>query len=204
MKRVLWIAPALIAAFLAGCGALRGPDADGESRAREDAPRASERESLLTYFERVRKLPAADLAKEHNDVRQLYAKAGSDIIRVRYAMLLSVPGASFSDDARALELLDPLLKNPSVALHAVAYMVGTQIQEQRRGHALQQRFEEERRRAQGLQQRFEEEQRRGHGLQQRFEEEQRRGQGLQQKLDALKSLEKNLLERERGGAVRRR
>lgn len=206
MRRGSWAVLTLAVAFLAGCGALRDLDAGGESWMRAGGPRlASDSESLLMYFQHVRKLPAADLAKEHDNVRQLYAKeARSDFTRVRYAMLLSVPGASFSDDARTLEALDPLLSNRGAALHAIAFMVSTQIHEQRRGHALQQRLAEEQRRGQGLQQGLDEEQRRSQGLQQKFEEEQRRAHGLQQKLDALKSLDKSLLEREQGSAVRRR
>jgi hypothetical protein len=105
-------------------------------------------------------------------------------------MVLSVPGSALYDDARALEALDPLLKNPDSPLHPLAFMVSTQIQERRRSVAFQQRFESE--------------QRRGHALQQKLEEEQKRGHSLQQKLDALKSLEKSLLERESDRGGRRR
>lgn len=94
-------------------------------------------------------------------MRQLYANSNSDFVRVRYAMLLSVPGAAFSDEARAIEVLDPLLKNADAGLHTLVFMLSAQVQEQRRG------------------------------------------QGLQQKLEALKSLEKNLIERD-PGALRRR
>jgi hypothetical protein len=119
-------------------------------------------------------------------------------------MVLAVPGTAFNDDARALETLDPLLKNQNSPLHPVAFIVSTQIQERRRSVAIQQRLEAEQRRGGALQQRVEEEQRRGVALQQRFDEEQKRGQALQQKLDALRSLEKSLLQRETDGGVRRR
>ncbi len=206
MKRSSGTLLALAALLLAGCGALRGPDAGSEPWVRADGPRpAGATESLLMYFEHVRKLPPAELAREHDAVRRLYAKeARADFTRLRYAMLLSVPGAPFSDDTRALEALDPLLRNQDAALHAVAFVVNAQIQEQRRAQALQQRIAEEQRRGQGLQNKVDEEQRRGQGLHQKFEEEQRRGQGLQQKLDALKSLEKSLIERDQGAPARRR
>ncbi len=140
----------------AGCGVLRGvaPGAAPEPWVRTSGPRpVSDSESLLMYFEYVRRLSAAELAKEHDTVRQLYARTQSDFNRVRYAMLLSMPGSAFSDDARALEALEPLLKNRDSALHNLAFVVSLQIQEQRHGH------------------------------------------GLQQKLEALKSLEKSLIER---------
>jgi hypothetical protein len=163
-----------------------------------------ESESLLMYFEHVRNLPAAELSKEFDAVRELYATALADSTRVRLAMLLTVPGAAFSDDARALEALDPLVKNQNAPLHAIAFVVTTQIHERRRALALQQRLELEQRRGQALQQKIEEEQKRGLALQQKADEEQKRGQGLQQKLDALRSLEKSLLERESDGRMRRR
>jgi hypothetical protein len=94
-------------------------------------------------------------------VRLLFANSNSDLMRVRYAMLLSVAGAPFNDDTRAVEMLDPLLKNAEGGLHTLAFLLSAQIQEQRRG------------------------------------------QGLQQKLDALKALEKNLIERDPGALKRR-
>ena len=158
MKRYVLVLMTLMSLLTAGCGVLRSvePGAAPEPCVRTGAPRpVSDSESLLMYFEHVRRLSAAELAKEHDAVRQLYARAHSDFNRVRYAMLLSVPGSAFNDDARALEALDPPFKNPAAALHNIAFVVRAQIQEQQRG------------------------------------------QGLQQKLDALRSLEKSLIERGR-------
>jgi hypothetical protein len=108
----------------------------------EHALRASsDSASLLLYFEYVRKLPPAEFAKEYETVRQLYANANSDFVRVRYAMLLSIPATQVSDDARALEVLEPLLKNTSRGLHALAFTLSAHIQEQRRAQALQQKLD---------------------------------------------------------------
>lgn len=156
MKRCALVLMTLMSLLSAGCGVLRSvePGAAPDPWVRTGGPRpVSDSESLLMYFEFVRKLSAADLAKEHDTARHLYARTQTDFNRVRYAMLLSLPGSSFRDDARALEALDPLLKNLDAALHNIAFVVSAQIQEQRRG------------------------------------------QGLQQKLEALKSLEKSLLDR---------
>ena len=152
----------MIALASAGCSVVRIADSGYAPWVREGGPRpVGASESLLMYFEYVRKLPSVELAKEHDSVRQLYANSNTDFVRVRYAMLLSIPGTAFSDDARAIEALDPLLKNADAGLHTLAFILSAQIQEQRRE------------------------------------------QGLQQKLDALKSLEKNLIERD-PGAIRRR
>ena len=156
MRRSALLLIASVALLIAGCGILRSFETGPESWIREDGRRpAGDSESLLMYYEYVRKLPSAEYAKEQETVRQLYARSRSDFNRVRYAMLLSVPGAAPGDEARALEALDPLLKNPDAALHGLAYTVSMQIQEQRRS------------------------------------------QGLQQKLDALKSLDRKLIERGR-------
>ncbi len=152
----------LAALLAAGCGMLRSVETGGERWVGADGPRpASDSERLLIYFGYVRKLSAAGLAKEYDATRQHHAQTASDFNRVRYAMLLSVPGAAFRDDARALEALEPLLTKPDAVLHSLAFMVSAQIQEQRRA------------------------------------------QGLHQKLEALKSLEKSLIERD-PGALRRR
>ena len=74
-------------------------------------PAVSDSETLLTYVDHVRKLPAAEFAKELDTVRKLYARARTEMIRMRYAILLSAPAAGPGEDARAMELLDPLLKS---------------------------------------------------------------------------------------------
>ena len=138
-----------------GCGTRPIPEYGAEPWTRTGARRpAGDAESLLMYYEYVRKLPAAERVKDYETARQRFIKSRSEFNRVRYAIALSVPGTSFNDDARALDTLEPLLRNQHAVLHSLAYMVGAQIQEQRRG------------------------------------------QDLQQKLEALKSLEKSLIERD--------
>ena len=122
-------------------------------------PPATDVENLLQYFGYIRKLPAADLAREHDTARQAYNRARSDYSRVRFAMLLSLPGTTFSDDARALDVLDPVLRKGNGRLYPLAQMLGSHIQEQKRLNASV--------------------------------------HGLQQKLDALKSLERSIIERSR-------
>jgi len=120
---------------------------------------ASEAESLLLYFQYLRKLPGPDLGREHEATRQAYARSRTDFNRVRLAMVLSLPNAAFNDDGRALELLEPVAKNQNGRLQGLALLLSSQLQEQKRMNA--------------------------------------NVQGLQQKLDALKSLERNLIERGR-------
>ena len=156
-----------LAAVLAGCMALAGCaglPGFGEKEpvpwVQASAPQpASDAESLLLYFQHLRKLSSADLGRELETVRYAYARARTDFNRVRFAMLLSLPNAVFTDEGRALEMLEPGAKNPGARLQALAQLLSSNLQEQKKLNA---------------------------GL-----------QGLQQKLDALKSLERNMIERNR-------
>jgi hypothetical protein len=96
-------------------------------------------------------------------------------------MALAIPGV-LGTEAAALELLEPLVKNPTLSLHGLAFLLAAYIQEQRRLAS----------QLQGLQQNVQ-------GLQQNV-------QALQQKLDALRTLERSLTEREppAGAPPRRR
>lgn len=169
---------AALALTLAGCGALRSIE-PGEPPAVVEEAGPDDLERLLSYFARARKLPAAEQGKERNDAHQAYLRSQSEYNRVRLAMLLSLPGTAFNDEARALELIDPLTKNQRASLHTLAVLLGAYIQEQKRLSG----------NVQGLQQNLQ-------GLQQNV-------QGLQHKLDALKSLDRNLIERDQGGAKKR-
>lgn len=142
------------------------------------APRVSEVELLLTEFERLRRLSAAEMGREQEAARQVFNQTRTDNARVRLAMTMAVPGFAGNDEIRALDLLDPLVKNPTAPLHGLAFLMAAYIQEQRRlavqVYGLQQN-------AQGLQQNV---------------------QALQQKLDALRTLERSLSEREAAGRRR--
>jgi hypothetical protein len=95
-------------------------------------------------------------------------------------MSIAVPGGAAGDDVRALELLDPVVKNPASPLSSLAFMITTYLQDQRRAAS----------QLQSTQQNV-------HNLQQNL-------QALQQKLDALMTLERSLTERGEPGAPRRR
>ncbi len=152
---------ALACAALAGCGALRGVESQPPAPWVQagSPPPASDAESLLLYYQHVRKIAGPELGREHETARQAYVRSRSDFNRVRYAMVLSLPGAPFGDEARALELLDPVARSPNGRLGALASLLASQLQERKRLDAS--------------------------------------AQGLQQKLDALRSLERSLIDRNR-------
>jgi chromosome segregation ATPase len=133
--------------------------------------RMMELDGIFSDFERLRRLSPAELAREQDSARQAFNQMRTDAARVRYAMTLAAPGVNGAEGA-ALEVLDPLVKNPAVSLHGIAVLLTAYIQEQRRLNS----------QVQGLQQQTQ-------GLQQNV-------QALQQKLDALRTLERSLTERE--------
>jgi hypothetical protein len=140
-----------VIALLAGCdtarvverekNAIEPAPAQGAEAKVTPRPATSESEALLNYFEQVRKLPAAELAKESENARKLFARVRTDAVRMRYAMLLGAPAAAPGDDVRAIELLEPLLKTADGGMRALAALLSLQIQEQRRAHALQQKLD---------------------------------------------------------------
>ena len=177
-------------AGVAGCAALKPPEAEPpvevEPAPVEPAPQAApvpngggmrdveparppsalaEVERLLDYFRLLRRMTAADLVREYENARAGFARTRSEYDRVRLALLLTLPGTPFNDEARALELLEPMLRSPGSILQGLAVLIYVMAHEQRR-------------------------------LEQNIGK-------LQEKLDALKSLERKLLEREKPGQTRR-
>lgn len=152
----------------------------------ERGARQAEVELLLAEFQRLRRLPPGELVREQDAARQAFNQSRSELARVRLAMALTVPGSPPGEELRALDLLEPLVKNPSAALHGIAFLMAAYIHEQRRLVA----------QMQGLQQN-------NQGLQQNVQALQQNLQGLQQKLDALRTLERSLSERREPAPKRR-
>ena len=196
MKRLISCACALA---LAGCVSwtAREDEPPDEASTREQKvvvapvpeppPAPSAVELLVNDFARLRRLPATELGREQETARQVFQQNRSDESRIRLAMALGLPGSAASDDARALELLESVVKNTTSPLQAVAVLLASYIQEQRRLIT----------QVQGLQQNVQGLQQHAQGLQQNL-------QALQQKLDALRTLERSLTERGVGNATRRR
>ena len=143
------------AALVAGCAGQPGVEKPVPVVARS----VSESDNLLGYYQGLRGLSAADLGREHEQARQAYARSRSEYNRVRYAMVLTMPNSTFHDDARALEMLEPVARNTNGALQPLAHLLVSHLQERRRLDA--------------------------------------NAQALQQKLDALRSLERNMIERKK-------
>jgi hypothetical protein len=122
----------------------------------------SDVDAMLRYHQRIKRLNQAELSKEYEQVNQAFGQTKSDLSRVQLSLLLSLPNASFSDDAMALSLLKEWLKDakpPYAGLRAFGFFLATLLEDMR--------------------------------------EKDKRADALQKKLDALKSMEKNLMQREK-------
>ena len=132
MKGVHWLALLPLLA-LSACGVLRGIEAgDDPAIVADIRGDATELGKALAYHVRARKLAGPELAREQEVARRALARARNDGNRMRYALVLAVPGAPAQDEARALELLEPVVRNGESALHGLALLVTAFLQEQRR------------------------------------------------------------------------
>lgn len=142
--------------LLAGCGAMQGPHAPVSGRApapvtvpatvEDTAVRGSaEPGETLAYYARARRMTAPELAREQEAARRLLSRSRSDVNRVRYALLVTLPGSAAGEELRALEVLEPVARNNDSALSGLALMVAGFLQEQRRldshAQALQQKLD---------------------------------------------------------------
>lgn len=151
---------AIAALVLAGCALLRGPAPEAApapvpAPAPVTAPQAEfVRESeevvaLLAYYQRLLGMPAEDLRREHQSATQALARDKTEFGRLRLALLLSVPGAAFRDDAKLVTLLETSAarnggpespRRQFVTL--LQKLVSERLREQRRADELQLRTEE--------------------------------------------------------------
>lgn len=120
--------------LLAGCGALQpvDPGSGAVITTEEIRSDTTEAAKALAYYAQVRQLAGPELAREQEAVRRALARARTDANRVRYALLLTLPGASATEEPRALELLEPVARSSDSALRGLAILMTAFLQEQRR------------------------------------------------------------------------
>lgn len=137
--------------------------------------RSADSAELLAYFQHLKALSGNALVAENSAATQALSKQRSDSNRLKLALLLLLPNTAFKDEGRAAALADEVLNNKSAdtpQLKHLALLVATVANEQK--------HQEER-----IQQ-----------LAQKQKDDEKRADALQQKLDALKSIEKDLIKRE--------
>lgn len=153
---------------------------------------------LLNYFQRISTLPADELRKEYNTVSTAYQRDKTEQQRLRLALLLSVPGASFRDDAKLFGLLEAApprtgsgdANSPSRQLALVLQKLNAERVRQVREE--QKRWEQLPR---DDAKRVEELTTLNKRLEGQLADEKRRSDELQKKLDALITIERDLRSR---------
>lgn len=195
MKRAVCL---IAAALLAGCAT--APEEEPPPRY-VLVNRTSDADRLLLYFVKVKDLPASELSKEQRSVEQAFNLRKGDYARMQLAFLTSLPYAAFKDYARALSLLEPLIRDGEASeLRPLALFLASQIAEKKgledSANSLSQRLKEEDKRIEPLELKMKEEQKRIEALEAKLKEEHKRALSLEKKLEALKAIEKSISDRE--------
>jgi hypothetical protein len=138
------------------------------------APRITDAERLLNYYEYVLKLPADQLAQEQERTLRFFGQHRSDFALMQLVLLRCLPGAPAKDRAQAQEMISSYLKETqdgSSDLRPLGLVLRTLLADNQQLESQLQ--------AQG----------------QKLRDETRRNDELQSKLDALVETERKLLER---------
>lgn len=154
------VAAACLGANLAGCAHAELPDPVARVDAAREEPReeiesSDSAEGLLNYGARLRSIRAETLEQEYMRAAAAVADDSTAPNRIRLALLLSLPGASFQDHVRAKAQLEKVLgdsADETRPYHDVARFLLALLNERRQ---LESSLADERRQRQELQQKLE-------------------------------------------------
>ena len=100
---------------------------------------------LLGYYQRVAQLAPDDQKRELATATQGFNRERSPANRVRLALLYVIPGTGFQDDARAVQLLEPVAAASGGAVRQLANLVQAQVSDrmktQKRADQLREQME---------------------------------------------------------------
>lgn len=135
----------------------------------------SQLEVLMQYFEYIRKMSVTELIKEHDKAKQNLILARSDSARAELALLLILPNSSFRDTGAALNLLNEWPKDAklSTSMRSFKYLLSALLAEQQRINSSV------------------------NELSQKLKEEQKHSEVLKNQIDDIKSMERNLILRDK-------
>lgn len=136
---------------------------------------AGDAAQLLAYAQRLRTLSSDDLQRERDAAARGLVQKKTAADRLRMALLLTGPDPRFRDDARAAALLQEVVKGKGGGSPALKNLAALLLQ------VAEERLRQEER---------------CQTLADKAKEEQKRADALQQKLDALKAIEKNIINRD--------
>ena len=157
----------MLALFLAGCaGLLAPPPQPGELEQRQVI-------DLIQYAQHVAAMPAERQRFEYAASAKAFAQSADSGARMRLALLLGMPGASFHDSARAASLLEPMLAPDAKPgpMRSFAQLLYAQLNERAS------------------------EQKRAKALREQLDVLKQSDRSSREKLDALKDVEHSLMQR---------
>jgi len=158
-----------ILAFLAGC--VTAPDNQPSPCPPSEVVVSGQMDDMMQYYDSLKKQSPSELARVYDRVKQNFGQNKSDANRIRLALLLTLPNASFRDIPAALHLLNEWPRDSKHAnnLQSFRNLLAALLADQQR---LSSNLEE---------------------ASQKLKEEQKRADTLQHQIDAIKSMEKNLI-----------
>jgi hypothetical protein len=160
---------AVIALMLGGCAIL--PHAHSVAPSQQEVVLTGQMDDMMEFYESLRKLSATELSRVYDKVKQNFVQNKSDANRTRLVLLLIMPNTSFRDVTSALYLLNEWPREAKTFNYLLSFrnLLAGQLTEQQR---LSSSAEE---------------------LSQKLRDEQKRVETMQNQIDAIKSMEKNLL-----------
>jgi hypothetical protein len=127
--------------------------------------------------------PATEQKNTLARAQQRFAAAPTPLNRLRLAALLATLPAPLRDDARAMELLEPITEADSSSIGRFAALLATQVAERQRLAREAERLAKERASSERERQSAD-------------KERDKREESLRQQLDALRAIERGILDRE--------
>ncbi len=213
----------VLAGLLGGCAGYQPPGPAGTEPSasplsvptlwRSEADiEADEVIALLAYFQRVQALPADEQRREYVAVNQQFGKDKSYVAvnqqfgkdksensRLKLALLMSIPGAGFRDDAKLMNLLETAASRNAAAdsprRELLTLLARLQAERIRQTGQLRDELRKSEALAKEEQRRSEEQLRRAEEQQKRADELQKRADELQQKLDKLLAIDREMRSR---------
>ena len=186
MRRGLLV---LAASALAACAQLQAPTSQTPAPVVE-ADESRQVAELLGYYQRVAQLAPEEQKRELAAATQSFNRERSPANRVRLALLYTIPGTAFQDDARAVQLLEPVTTTGGGAVRSLANLLQAQVSERLKSQKQ-------------LKEQLEASQKRADQLKEQQEATQRRADQLKEQMEALRAVEKQLLERGQQATPRR-
>jgi hypothetical protein len=171
--RILRVLPAVMLALVAACSIIPENPPVVESSS-SDLVVTGQMDDMMEFYDTARKQSPAELAQVYEKVKQNFVHNKSDANRARLVLLLILPNTSIRDVNSAIHLLNEWPRDGKPASNLQSFrnlLVSLLAEQQRLHHSVEE-------------------------LSQKLKEEQKRLETLKSQIDAIKSMEKNLILRE--------